>query len=86
MRSDAPESFYHVYARGHSKHRIFHDEQDYLYFLKLLERYLASDEARNSFGVSYPNFYNKVQLAVFALCPTTFTCWYTSISRVRWRH
>jgi putative transposase len=72
LRNDEPEYFYHVFARGHSRRRIFGDEQDYLYFLKLLERYLASDEAKNSYGVPYPNFYNKVELAAFCLMPNYF--------------
>ena len=69
VRFEASDSFYHVYVRGHSNRRIFHDEQDYLYFLQLLERYLSSEPAKNSFGVSYPNFYNKVQLTAFCLLP-----------------
>ena len=72
LRSDAPESYYHVYARGHSKHRIFLDESDYLYFLGLLERYLSSEEVKNGAGISYPNFYNKVDLAAFCLMPNHF--------------
>ena len=72
LRSDIPESFYHVYARGHSKHKVFLDEQDYLFFLNLLERYLSSDEVRNSAGIPYPNFYNKVELAAFCLMPNHF--------------
>jgi putative transposase len=67
QRFDVPDSFYHVYTRGHSRRRIFLDEQDYLYFLKLLERYLASSEAKNQYGVPYPNFYNKVELTAFCL-------------------
>lgn len=69
LRIDAPESFYHVFARGHSRRRIFQDEQDYLFFLKLLERYLASDDAKNTYGVPYPNFYNKVDLTAYLLMP-----------------
>jgi len=69
LRLDEHDSFYHVYTRGHSRHRIFLDEQDYLYFLKLLERYLASDESKNPYGVPYPNFYNKVDLTAFCLMP-----------------
>jgi len=72
LRSDAANSFYHVYARGHSKHRIFLDEQDYLYFLSLFERYLSADEMRNAVGVPYPNFYNKVELAAYCLMPNHF--------------
>ncbi|HSX31005.1 MAG TPA: transposase [Candidatus Saccharimonadales bacterium] len=72
LRSDASDSFYHVYARGHSKHRIFLDEQDYLYFLGLLERYLSSEELKNGAGLPYPNFYNKVELNAFCLMPNHF--------------
>ncbi len=72
LRQDGAECYYHVYARGNAKTRIFLDEQDYLYFLRLLERYLAAEESRNEFGVSYPNFYNKVELAAFCLMPNHF--------------
>lgn len=72
MRSDAPESFYHVYARGHSRHKIFVDEQDYITFLKLFERYLSAEDAKNSLGIPYPNFYNKVELAAYCLMPNHF--------------
>ena len=30
------EEYYHLYNRGNSKQNIFHDEQDYLYFVNLL--------------------------------------------------
>ncbi len=72
LRQDGAECYYHVYARGNGKARIFLDEQDYLYFLGLLERYLAAEESKNEFGISYPNFYNKVELAAFCLMPNHF--------------
>ena len=72
LRSDVPESFYHVYARGHSKRRIFYDEQDFLYFLSLFERYLSSQEVKNEAGIPYPNFFNKVELNAFVLMPNHF--------------
>ncbi len=72
IRQDGQDVFYHVYARGVSRRRIFIDEEDYLYFLKLLERYLSPEEARNSYGVHYPNFYNKVDLLAFCLMPNHF--------------
>lgn len=72
VRSDAPEQFYHVYARGVSKRKIFLDEGDYLYFLGLLERYLSSGESRNSVGVPYPNFFNKVELNAYCLMSNHF--------------
>jgi putative transposase len=72
IRLDEPDSYYHVYARGNSRHRIFLDEQDYIAFLKLLERYLSPEEAKNPFGVSYPNFYNRVDLLAYCIMPKHF--------------
>lgn len=72
VRLDVPEHYYHVYARGSNKHKIFCDEQDYLTFMRLLERYLSPEEARDKNGLSYPNFYNKVDLLAYCLMPNHF--------------
>lgn len=61
-----------MYARGNAKRKIFYDEQDYLYFLALLERYLAAQAVANGAGLPYPNFYNKVDLNAFCLMPNHF--------------
>ena len=34
--SFVPGEYYHIYNRGNSKQKIFHNQQDYLYFIKLL--------------------------------------------------
>jgi putative transposase len=72
IRQDVADSFQHVYARGHSKHKIFIDEQDYITFLNLFERYLSAEEAKDPYGISYPNFFNKVELLAYALMPNHF--------------
>lgn len=72
LRSDGQDMFYHVYARGANKRRIFLDEEDFLKFLQLLERYLSPEDARNQYGVPYPNFYNKVDLLAYCLMPNHF--------------
>jgi putative transposase len=72
LKQDAPDSFQHIYARGHSKRKIFIDEQDYITFLNLLERYLSAEEAKDANGISYPNFYNKVELLTYVLMPNHF--------------
>jgi len=72
IREDAPDSFFHVYARGINKSKIFLDESDYLFFLGLFNRYLSPDEKKNSAGLSYPNFYNKVDLLAYCLMPNHF--------------
>jgi len=35
-----PSSFYHFYNRGNNKERIFIEEDNYFYFLKLVKKYL----------------------------------------------
>lgn len=72
VKKDLADSFQHAYARGHSKHKIFLDEQDYITFLNMLQRYLAAEEAHDRFGNSYPNFYNKVDLLAYCLMPNHF--------------
>jgi putative transposase len=72
LKQDVADSFQHIYARGHSKHKIFVDEQDYIRFLNLLERYLSAEEAKDANGVSYPNFFNKVELLAYVLMPNHF--------------
>ena len=39
-RSLADMGFYHILSRGNNKNKIFHCQQDYSYFLKVLKRYL----------------------------------------------
>lgn len=68
-RQDIADTFQHVYTRGHSKQKIFLDEQDYITFLNLLERYLSPEEAKDPYGASYPNFFNKVELLAYCLMP-----------------
>jgi putative transposase len=41
-------------------------------FLSLLRRYLSAEEARDPYGVSYPNFYNKIELLCYCLMPNHF--------------
>lgn len=72
IKQDAPDSFYHVYARGGSRQRIFRDAADYMKFLKLFERYLSLQEMHNDLGASYPNYYNKLELVAFCLMPNHF--------------
>ena len=66
------DSFQHIYARGHSRHKIFGDEQDYITFLTLLQRYLSAEDAHDAYGVPYPNFYNKLELLAYVLMPNHF--------------
>lgn len=67
IKADVPETFYHVYTRGLNRAKIFRDDSDYEHFLKLFARYLSLEESKNSVGLSFPNFYNKLELVSFCL-------------------
>lgn len=43
LKIDVPDSYYHVYARGHGRQKIFRDEQDFSKYLELLQRYLSRE-------------------------------------------
>ncbi|MEO6513630.1 MAG: transposase [Candidatus Saccharimonadales bacterium] len=72
LKQDAPQSFYHVYARGGNRQRIFREAADFEKFLKLFERYLSLEESHDANGVSFPNYYKKLDLVSFCLLPTHF--------------
>lgn len=69
LKPDAPQSFYHVYFRGGNRSRIFRETADYEKMLKLFARYLSLQETKNSVGVSFPNYYNRINLLAFCLMP-----------------
>jgi putative transposase len=70
VKVDVPNSYYHIYIRGNNRSRIFRDAEDFEKMLKLFMRYLSLAEAKNAAGVSYPNYYNKLELTSFSLMPT----------------
>lgn len=64
---DAPDTYYHIYARGASKQQIFNTPQDYRFFLSLFERYLSEVQRKNKAGISYPHFRSKAKLIAYCL-------------------
>jgi putative transposase len=72
LKVDVTDSFYHVYARGNSRGKVFPEAEDYEQFIAFLKRYLSAEEAHDQYGVSYPNFYNKIELIAFCLMPNHF--------------
>lgn len=72
LKQDVAESFYHVYARGLNKQRIFRDQADFVKYLQLFERYLSLAESKNQVGLSFPNYFNRVELVCFCLMPNHF--------------
>lgn len=72
LKIDAPETFYHVYARGNSKQAIFLQPHDYAVFMNLLKRYLSSKPAKNADGREYPHLRKKAELLCFCLMRNHF--------------
>jgi putative transposase len=72
LKQDAPQSFYHVYARGLNRQRIFRDQSDFVKFLRLFERYLSLEEVKNNVGISFPNYHGRLELNSFCLMPNHF--------------
>ena len=72
IKQDAPQSYYHVYARGANRQRVFKEPADFEKFLRLFDRYLSPSEVHNANGLSFPNYFNKVELLCFCLMPNHF--------------
>ena len=60
IKVNVPESYYHVYARGSNKHRIFQDDSDYLFFLSLFERYLSKEKPDKQSIDEYQKLFDSV--------------------------
>lgn len=72
IKIDIPQSYYHVYARGHGKQKIFKDEDDFETFLNLFARYLSKKPKADGYGKSYPHLYEKVSLLSYCLMRNHF--------------
>lgn len=69
IKIDIPDSYYHVYARGHSRSEIFIEPEDYAIFLNLLKRYLSRQPQLDKNGLAYTNLYDKLEIICFCLMP-----------------
>lgn len=69
LKDDLADSYYHVYFRGGNRSRIFREPADYEKMLQLFARYLSLRESRNSAGLSFPNYSNRIELLAFCLMP-----------------
>ena len=57
-------NYYHLYNRGHNRMHIFFDEENYLFFLRRLRRYLVPEHARLIAYVLMPNHYHLLVQAI----------------------
>jgi REP element-mobilizing transposase RayT len=72
VRYSAPDSYYHVYNRGHNKELLFYDEADYEFFECLLERCFGPEQLKDSEGKLFPWFGDEAQLNVYCLMPNHY--------------
>jgi putative transposase len=72
IKINVPESYYHVYARGSNKNRIFQDESDYMFFLSLFERYLAKEKSDKRPIDEYQKLFDLVEVLAYCLMPNHF--------------
>lgn len=72
LKIDIPQSYYHVYARGHGRHKIFRDNEDFETFTNLFERYLSRQATTDKFGKPYPHHYSQVSLLCYCLMSNHF--------------
>lgn len=72
IKVNTPDSYYHVYARGINKQKLFLEANDYRYFLSIFERYLSKKRAVDKVGVAYPHYYGKVELLAYCLMQNHF--------------
>ncbi len=72
IKNDVAESYYHVYARGNNKQIIFLEAKDFIYFEKLLARYLSTVPLTSKEGFVYPNYNTQMNLLAYCLMSNHF--------------
>ena len=72
VRYQVPDTFYHVYNRGHNRDLLFSDDEDYEFFLWLLERCYGPVQIKAKDGRLFPWFGDQVTLHAFCLMPNHF--------------
>jgi putative transposase len=72
VKIDIQNSYYHVYARGHGRKKIFRDDEDFDIFTKLFERHLSDEPVRDTSGRLYPHLSGDVSLLCYCLMPNHF--------------
>jgi putative transposase len=66
------DQYYHLYNRGVNKQSIFHEPEDYFYFLSLFKRHLSDEALKDSSGRPYTKLDSEVELIAFCLMPNHF--------------
>jgi len=72
VKVDIPNTYYHVYARGHCRKPIYRDDEDYRVFFNLIKRYLNIKTECDSNNIPYPNLHGMIELTCYCLMPNHF--------------
>jgi putative transposase len=72
IKVDIEESYYHVYARGHGRQKIFRDDEDFRVFLNLLKRHLSVEEIADKYGKPYAHLRGQIELLSYCLMENHF--------------
>lgn len=72
IRIDDALSYYHVYARGSNKETVFFEAADFIYFERLLARYLSPTKVTDKMGITYPNYRKDIELLAYCLMNNHF--------------
>ena len=72
IKIDIPQSYYHVYARGHGRNKIFRDDEDYETFLKFFARHLSKRPVEDKYGKPYPHLREDIALLCYCLMSNHF--------------
>jgi len=69
VKNNVSDSYYHIYARGHARQKIFRDDDDFRFFLNLFKRYLSASPACDKNGRPYSNLHDQIELLAYCLMP-----------------
>ncbi len=72
LKVDIPDNYYHIYARGHNRTKVFRDDEDFRVFLNLFKRYLSITEITDGSGRPYTQLRGKLELLAYCLMPNHF--------------
>lgn len=72
LKIDIPQSYYHVYARGHGRKKIFRDDEDFEAFTNLFARYVSLEPTHDRYGKPYPHLHGRVSLLCYCLMSNHF--------------
>ncbi|HTE22148.1 MAG TPA: transposase [Candidatus Limnocylindria bacterium] len=72
VKQYAADQYYHIYSRGVAKQAVYLDEQDYMYFLGLLKRYLSNEPSLSTARVAYPCYGKRAKLLTYCLMSNHF--------------